>query len=533
MRTPARRGTVVFAVLVVITLGALAAATVLVSADASIAEAEVTVSRAQSRALAWSGVQVVMAELASQRDGLLDGRAPRVTEEWELFTDEAGRRWMVRLIDLGGPGGVGVVPIVSESGKLDLNTATESMLALLPGVGEALAKRIVEARAERPLASVDELLSIDGFTPEMLYGEDAGASEGPFAGEVGGLPLADLVTVFSFDPNVQSGAGDDPLRHRGRKRVNLNQTWSDSLRSALVERFGEGVAQGVEQIMKNGTEFKSESDFVRVMRFFQVPPSDWVEGLDALCTSDDDYLLGRVDLNSAPAEALACVPGIDATMAEEIVATRERLDEEARKSVAWPAAEGIVPEEAFQEAAPWLTTRAMQWRVRVEAGVAPAEAVVGRGDAPPLGQRMVLEAVIDVSSRRPRVAYLRDVTLLPLARRLYSGRSEETEDEWPEDEADLLEDPEDTATASGLPPLEWERWATNEPTRMSRSSIASGGESTGSEGAAGAEGFGYDGESGAESSSGGAPGESGVEAAPSAGGDPRIGRWTPRRARSR
>jgi len=530
MRTPARRGTVVFAVLVVITLGALAAATVLISADASIAEAEVTVTRAQSRALAWSGVQVVMSELASQRDALLDGRSPRVTEEWELFTDEAGRRWTVRLIGLGGPGGV---PIVSESGKLDLNTATEAMLALLPGVGEALAKGIVEARGERPLASVDELLTIDGFTPEMVYGEGAGAADGSFSGEVGALPLADLVTVFAFDPNVQSGAGDDPLRHRGRKRVNLNQTWSDSLRSALVDRFGEGVAQGVEQIMKNGTEFRSESDFVRVMRFFQVPPADWAEALDALCTSDDDYVLGRVDLNTAPAEALACVPGIDATMAEEIVAARERLDESERKGVAWPAAEGIVPEEQFQEAAPWLTTRAMQWRVRLEAGIAPSESGVGPGDAPTLGQRMVLEAVIDVSSQRPRVAYLRDVTLLPLARRLYAGRAEVADDSWADEaEGEMAEGLDDSAASSGLQPLEWERWATHEPTRMSPRSIGSGEGSGGEDGSTEVDGFGYDGGNGAESLPGGDPGASGVGAAPSAGGDPRIGRWTPRRARS-
>ena len=530
MRTPSRRGTVVFAVLVVITLGALAAATVLINADASIAEAEVTVTRAQSRALAWSGVQVVMAELASQREALLDGRSPRVTEEWELFTDEAGRRWMVRLIDLGGPGGV---PIVSESGKLDLNTASGAMLALLPGVGESLAKRIVEARAERPLSSVDELLAIDGFTPEMLYGQDAGAAGEPFSGEEAGLPLADLVTVFAFDPNVQSGAGDDPQRHRGRKRVNLNQTWSDSLRSALVDRFGDDVAQGIEQIMKNGTEFKSESDFVRVMRLFRVPPENWEEALDALCTSDDDYLLGRVDLNTAPAEVLACVPGIDAAMAEEIVAARERLDESLRKSVAWPAVEGIVPEEQFQEAVPWLTTRAMQWRVRLEAGVAPAESTAGPDDATALSQRMVLEAVIDVSSQRPRVAYLRDVTLLPLARRLYAERARVSEDEESEGGAGLIGDLEEPASVAGLPPLEWERWANPEPIRMSPRSTSSGGESTGVHPDAGVDGFGYDGESGAGAASGGGPGASRVEAAPSAGGDPRIGRWTPRRARSR
>lgn len=367
----------------------------------------------------------------------------------------------------------------------------------------------------------------------MVYGENAGGDGESFSGEVGALPLADLVTVFAFDPNVQSGAGGDPLRHRGRKRVNLNQTWSDSLRSALVDRFGEGVAQGVEQIMKNGTEFRSESDFVRVMRFFQVPPGDWAEALDALCTSDDDYVLGRVDLNTAPAEALACVPGIDEAMAEEIVAARERLDESQRTSVAWPAAEGIVPEEQFQEAVPWLTTRAMQWRVRLEAGVAPAESWVGPGDEATLGQRMVLEAVIDVSSQRPRVAYMRDVTLLPLARRLYAGRAESAQDEWPDEEPDPLEDPEVSAAASGLPPLEWERWATDEPTRMSPSSTASGRESTGADPVAGVDGFGYDGESGAEAVSGGGPRASGVEAAPSAGGDPRIGRWTPRRARSR
>ena len=72
-----------------------------------------------------------------------------------------------------------------------------------------------------------------------------------------------------------------------------------------------------------------------------------------------------------------------------------------------------------------VTTRCMQWRVRVEAGLARADgagpgiggpvsgAAAGGGlESLDLRPRVVLEAVIDVASQRPRVAYLRDVTLL-------------------------------------------------------------------------------------------------------------------------
>ncbi len=50
----------------------------------------------------------------------------------------------------------------------NLNTATADELKTLPGIGDALAARIIKARSAAPLQSVDDLLKIQGITNTIL-----------------------------------------------------------------------------------------------------------------------------------------------------------------------------------------------------------------------------------------------------------------------------------------------------------------------------------------------------------------------------
>ncbi|MFM8765361.1 MAG: DUF655 domain-containing protein [Spartobacteria bacterium] len=55
----------------------------------------------------------------------------------------------------------------STSSSIDPNTATAEELESLPGIGKKLAERIIEARTQKPLRSIDDLLAIKGITPNL------------------------------------------------------------------------------------------------------------------------------------------------------------------------------------------------------------------------------------------------------------------------------------------------------------------------------------------------------------------------------
>lgn len=481
------RGMILLTCMIVITLGALVGTTILYFSGAQRQAAEVAFRSVQARAMAWSGVQAAMAELAAGREGLLRGQRVAVSMTWTAEMDEATHstshvRWGYRVMR------VRRASMEAEMGKLDVNTASAEMLARLSGVSKELAAAIVTARTSRRLASVPELLAVPGMSAELLFGAPATTGAEPAEAEPGAgaggeaarsegddgaaatsrpadkatdardegvivrrRPLAEYLTVFSFDPEVQIGFGSKASEVAGNQRINLNAVWSDALGDAIEKRFDKGVADGVKGLMERGEKFARASDIVKKLRAFNIEPKDWVEVLDAFTTTADEYRLGMIDLSTASEEVLACVPGITKDSAHEIAFRRERLDEDRRLTVVWPVLEGLLTPDAFEKAVDHLTTRCMQWKVVVEGGALPRltgslqdAAAGGAGEQPGLLEddgdsiggertgagaspslpaasvldRVVLEAVIDVSARRPRVAMLRDVTNLPLATKL-------------------------------------------------------------------------------------------------------------------
>lgn len=69
-----------------------------------------------------------------------------------------GERVVVPSRDVPVGAAPGVVPGTGGSGSLiDLNTATQAELESLPGIGPVTAGKIIEARAEAPFRSIDEL----------------------------------------------------------------------------------------------------------------------------------------------------------------------------------------------------------------------------------------------------------------------------------------------------------------------------------------------------------------------------------------
>ncbi len=69
----------------------------------------------------------------------------------------------------GPSAGAGAVRSSGGSGRVNINTADATALEALPGVGPALAKRIVDYRAEHgPFATVDSLIDVPGIGQAKL-----------------------------------------------------------------------------------------------------------------------------------------------------------------------------------------------------------------------------------------------------------------------------------------------------------------------------------------------------------------------------
>ncbi len=401
-----RRGSALFLVLGVVAAAAMMGAVVLTAGDSTATATDRHAERVSLRAAAWSGVQSAMAELAKQRPDLLAGKPPTFTPEIVLSDEASAEKLVVRLLpwDDADDAERREPPLaMPESARLDLNRATPEMLAAL-GLAETAVAEIVARRGSRPFASVEELATLSVTAPAT----DATASRGEPS--LASFDPSQSLTTLSFDPNIQAGIAS--AEAAGALRFNIAQGWSDELGELIAKQLGAEASNAVKRLIEQNKNLSTDADFAAAIINSGIPKTLWPVAFDLFTTSDDMYVPGRVDLNLAPEVVLAAIPGIGKEHAAAILAARQQLSADELRSRVWPLSRDIMKPEEMAQAVGWLSTRSTQWRIRVQASIERGS----EDGTSTIRRTATFEAVLDAASERPRLAYLREVTLLPIAR---------------------------------------------------------------------------------------------------------------------
>ncbi|MDM8539148.1 helix-hairpin-helix domain-containing protein [Desulfobacterales bacterium HSG17] len=59
-------------------------------------------------------------------------------------------------------------PVMASKGKININTASKKELVTLKGVGEKIAKRIIEYRKAHPFKTTVELMNVKGIGQKLF-----------------------------------------------------------------------------------------------------------------------------------------------------------------------------------------------------------------------------------------------------------------------------------------------------------------------------------------------------------------------------
>lgn len=224
--------------------------------------------------------------------------------------------------------------------------------------------------------------------------------------------LANLLTPYTYEPNVASD---------GSPRINLNDPNLDldSLDlPAQTREFLRLMREAGKTLHDPADLLEAEETFTdkkgreRTVRS-GIGKEELPDLLDRYTTTDAPYLIGRININTAPIPVLMTLTNMTEALAEQIVQTRASLLPDERRTPAWLYTRGIVDANLFRLWAPHLTARSYQFRFRIVAYSLPNQRFA------------VAEAVIDLASGQPRLLALRDLTRLgfPFPLQVLTGQS--------------------------------------------------------------------------------------------------------------
>ena len=444
LRTKARNtnqgGFILLGVLILVMLISMVALSLMFRLRADETAATAAKGRDQAYSAAMAGVQVAMRVVKAIKPGLTDWEDdPRIFRD-RLVYDDGSDKWYFSIWSPGDKDREGEIRygLTDEARKVNVNALRGNDLTKIPNMTSAMAAAlrdfvdfddiVTPEGAEQeyynglpqpytirngPLATLDALLLVRGFTPELLYGEDSnmnwrldpnendGDERSPADNSDGILDMGfkRFLTVYSSDPNTDND---------GVPRTNLNDP-ADPYKGV---EFPPAMTNFISELRKANLRLENASDLLEAT--IKVKDEKGVErdvasevgkaelplALDMFTTTVLKSQDGLINVNTAPIEALTTVPGIDEPLAESILSARRSISPEKRGTIAWLFQEDVVDAPTFRKIAPFLTARGCQFSFQV----------VGFGV--PSGRFRRLEVVIDSSELTPRVVYLRDLTRL-------------------------------------------------------------------------------------------------------------------------
>jgi type II secretory pathway component PulK len=267
----------------------------------------------RARLMAEAGLQRALAALTAQEPN-------RVAQDGEWYTlgNRGGDEFQV------GDGSFRL-EIIDASSLVNLNSATEEQLLnmnLTQEQADSLLDWVTEERNPRPQGakdefynslttpynaklrrfdSVDELLLVRGFTPDIVYGQPPDARA---AGSDQRSTFYQFVTAESWSPNVNE---------QGQQKLNINTA---TLQNLISRGLGLPLATAIIAQRNTLGTFTTMGD---VLRSPGVTIDVAATLLDNFSVSNEPRVEGRINLNTASEEILNTIPDMPSDVASAIV----------------------------------------------------------------------------------------------------------------------------------------------------------------------------------------------------------------------
>ena len=470
-----RGGFVMVAVLIVVAAAILVASGAIFTAHGEIISARAAGLERRLRDAALDGVALAADALAKDREKILAGANPTL-DALQLEIPDGDRRIEVRLI----PQWNGEL-VESESAKIDANAASPELLERIFEGSSDAAQQIVARIAEvRPVNTIDATVALGTAGNGKAAGKRAGAKSKPStdtSADTSADAAADAATGRSGSGSTTKST--DALREVlgslsaiGEARDALDETpgasraregvppivalltahareplvTSDgSPKLDLVAAFGDNGGSGRSTASLGQFEDAEREILEKVMKQVKDPPDDGTivkalaargidsKRIDAIldsCTLHAGTRApARLDIVRADTRVLAAMDGIGADAASRIVDLRDSLDPAERKGTSWLVSRRVLTPDQYAAVAGRITNRTAVWRFRVEARMVSAadaaDAPAGKSSSSRVPDSAddphsvyAFDCIVDIGDERPRIAMLRDVTLLPTAKAL-------------------------------------------------------------------------------------------------------------------